>query len=91
MYWSVLGEGCMIYGVYCWRKRLDDNTLQVITRQLNPKLISIMILAIMALSSLAGWLLHLYTDDPQPYLDAFTTVPPIRVRYIEGIFRLRNI
>ena len=51
----------MIYGVYCWRKRLDDNTLQVITRQLNPKLISIMILAIMALSSLAGWLLHLYS------------------------------
>ena len=44
----------MIYGVYCWRKRLDDNTLQVITRQLNPKLISIMILVIMALSSLAG-------------------------------------
>ena len=67
----------MIYGVYCWRKRLDDNTLQVITRQLNPKLISIMILAIVALSTFAGWLLHLYTDDPQPYLDAFTTVPAI--------------
>ena len=36
-----------------------------------------MILAIVALSTFAGWLLHLYTDDPQPYLDAFTTVPAI--------------
>ena len=67
----------MIYGVCCWRKRLDHNTLQVQTRQLSSTLISIMILAIVALSTFAGWLLHLYTDDPQPSLDAFTTVPAI--------------
>ena len=31
----------------------------------------------MLLSLLVGWLLQRCTDDPQPYLDAFTTVPAI--------------
>lgn len=67
----------MIYGVYCWRKRLSDNTLQVQTRRLSRNIFPIMSLAIVLLSVLTGWLLQRYTDDPQPYLDAFTTVPAI--------------
>ena len=34
-------------------------------------------MTIIAVSLLIGWLLGQYTDDPQPYLDAFTTVPAI--------------
>ena len=67
----------MIYGDYCWRKRLKYNTLQVQTRRLSPKLIPLIGMSIVALSVLTGWLLGRYTDDPQPYLDAFTTVPAI--------------
>ena len=67
----------MIYGVYCWRKRLTNNTLQVQTRRLLPKIFPLLGMTIIAVSLLMGWLLGQYTDDPQPYLDAFTTVPAI--------------
>lgn len=67
----------MIYGVYCWRNRLSDNTLQVQTRCLSRNVFPLLSVAIILISVLTGWLLHRYTDDPQPYLDAFTTVPAI--------------
>lgn len=67
----------MIYGVYCWRNRLSDNTLQVQTRCLSRNVFPLLSLAIILMSVLTGWLLQRYTDDPQPYLDAFTTVPAI--------------
>ena len=67
----------MIYGVYCWRKRLSDNSLQVQTRRLSRNIFPFLGVLVVLLSVLAGWLLQRYTDDPQPYLDAFTTVPAI--------------
>lgn len=67
----------MIYGVYCWRNRLSDNTLQIHTRCLSRNVFPLLSVAIILISVLTGWLLHRYTDDPQPYLDAFTTVPAI--------------
>ena len=67
----------MIYGVYCWRNRLSDNTLQVQTRCLSRNVFPLLGVAIILMSVLTGWLLQRYTDDPQPYLDAFTTVPAI--------------
>jgi nicotinamide mononucleotide transporter len=67
----------MIYGVYCWRKRLYDNTMQVQTRRLSPRFVPLLTVAILVISFLTGWLLESYTDDPQPYLDAFTTIPAI--------------
>lgn len=67
----------MIYGVYCWRRRLSDNSLQVQTRRLSRNIFPLLSVAIALLSLLVGWLLQRYTDDPQPYLDAFTTVPAI--------------
>jgi nicotinamide mononucleotide transporter len=72
----------MIYGVYCWYHRLSDNTLQVQTRCLSRNIFPIMSLAIVLLSVLTGWLLQRYTDDPQPYLDAFTTVPAIAAQIL---------
>ena len=67
----------MIYGVYCWRNRLSDNTLQVQTRCLSRNVFPLLSVVIILISVLTGWLLQRYTDDPQPYLDAFTTVPAI--------------
>lgn len=67
----------MTYGVYCWRKRLADNTLRVETRRLPRDVFPMLGVVIVLMSVLTGWLLGRYTDDPQPYLDAFTTVPAI--------------
>ena len=72
----------MIYGVYCWRKRLYDNTMQVQTRRLAPSFLPWMAIAIVGISFLTGWLLESYTDDPQPYLDAFTTIPAIAAQVL---------
>ena len=72
----------MIYGVYCWRKRLTNNSMQVQTRRLSAKTLPWIIVAIIILSVLVGWLLGRYTDDPQPYMDAFTTVPAIAAQLL---------
>ena len=72
----------MIYGVYCWRNRLSNNSLQVQTRRLSIKLIACGMLLIALFSWLTGWLLARFTDDPQPYMDAFTTVPAIAAQLL---------
>lgn len=72
----------MIYGVYCWRNRLSNNSLQVQTRRLSIKLLAWGMLLIALFSWLIGWLLARFTDDPQPYMDAFTTVPAIAAQLL---------
>ena len=72
----------MIYGVYCWRNRLSNNSLQVQTRRLSIKLIEWGMLLIALFSWLTGWVLARFTDDPQPYMDAFTTVPAIAAQLL---------
>lgn len=72
----------MIYGVYCWRNRLSNNSLQVQTRRLSIKLLAWGMLLIALFSWLTGWLLARFTDDPQPYMDAFTTVPAIAAQLL---------
>lgn len=72
----------MIYGVYCWRKHMNSNTLQVYTRRLPRTIFPLLGVAIVLVSLLTGWLLGRYTDDPQPYLDAFTTVPAIAAQML---------
>ena len=72
----------MIYGVYCWRNRLSNNSLQVQTRRLSIKLLAWGMLLIALFSWLTGWLLACFTDDPQPYMDAFTTVPAIAAQLL---------
>ena len=68
----------MIYGVYVWKRRLsEDESLQIQTRKLSKQLTPILVIAVVLLSLLVGYFLQRYTDDPQPYLDAFTTVPAI--------------
>ena len=69
----------MIYGVYAWRKRLEarGERLKVKPRRLTWQTLTL----IVALTLLASWLvgrgLAAWTDDTQPYLDAFTTVPAL--------------
>lgn len=68
----------MIYGVYCWRKHLNpDTSTNINTRKLSPRVLVVLFLTVIILSLLVGGLLSRYTDDSQPYLDAFTTVPAI--------------
>lgn len=67
----------MIYGVYCWHKRLSKDSLQVQTRRLARKIFPVLGVGVVLLSICTGWFLENYTDDPQPYLDAFTTIPAI--------------
>lgn len=70
-----------LYGIYVWsrRYRIEQQTQSA---QLEPKrlkslqLLWVIVLSLM-ISALAGWLLSTFTDDTQPWLDAFTTVPAI--------------
>lgn len=68
----------MIYGVYVWKKRLQKNqSMQVKTRTMNKRLLPVVTIIVLLLSVLVGWVLQRFTDDTQPYLDAFTTIPAI--------------
>ena len=71
--------GTMVYGVYVWKQRLvvSGERLVVEPRQLQPMVIGLIAVTTLLGSWLAGWGLAAYTDDTQPYLDAFTTVPAL--------------
>ena len=65
----------MIYGVYVWRRRLNPaNEHRVRTRRLPLAVLLTIAVSVLVLSGGVGWLLATYTDDPTPYLDAFTTI-----------------
>ncbi len=66
-----------LYGIYLWRKRGANTTEQVQTRRLPIKTWLLLLASVIVVSFLTGYLLDRYTDDPHPYLDAFTTVPAI--------------
>jgi nicotinamide mononucleotide transporter len=68
----------MIYGVYCWRKQLKkEDGMNIQTRTMQPYMLAILTLVVLILSVGVGWGLAYFTDDSQPYLDAFTTVPAL--------------
>lgn len=69
----------MIYGVIAWKKRLQatENGTQVTPRTLSVRAILLIALSTVLLSTLVGWGLATWTDDTQPYLDAYTTVPAL--------------
>lgn len=67
----------MIYGVFAWRKRLQDNTRTVTTRHLSLRVALLIGAVTLLVSWLVGWGLASFTDDTQPYLDAYTTVPAL--------------
>ena len=67
----------MIYGVYTWRKRLQGDTKTISPKSLTWSVALCIMLATLLGSWLVGWGLASFTDDTQPYLDAFTTVPAL--------------
>lgn len=68
----------MIYGVFVWKKRLAVREERlVVPRQLRWQTITIIVVSTLLLSWLTGWGLAIWTDDTQPYLDAFTTIPAL--------------
>ena len=72
----------MIYGVYVWRKRLQGHTddpsrTTVVPRSLSWQVTAVLAVLTVVVSWLAGWGLATFTDDTQPYLDAYTTIPAL--------------
>ncbi len=76
-----------IYGIYVWRKRLimsqtDTISMTVSTRGLKKSTLLIGLIIILFASLAVGFLLAAYTNDSQPYFDAFTTVPAIAAQIL---------
>lgn len=70
--------GTMIYGVYVWKSRAKSQESKIIVpRKLRWQMIVMTAVATLLVSWLAGFGLAAWTDDTQPYLDAFTTIPAL--------------
>ena len=68
----------MIYGVYAWKSRIKSQESSVVSpRQLTGQTLTLIAVLTLLGSWLVGWGLAAWTDDSQPYLDAFTTVPAL--------------
>jgi len=68
----------MIYGVYVWKSRMSEGTEGVVVpRSLSLRTLCLIVSVTFACAWLTGWGLACLTDDTQPYLDAFTTVPAL--------------
>ncbi len=62
------------YGIVAWKKRY---TTELQPRKLSRKVLVLVLGVCGVLSVVCGWLLQAFTNDSQPWLDAFTTVPAI--------------
>ena len=67
----------MSYGVFVWRKRLHDDARTVTPRRLSLRAFIPILAGMLLFSAYAGYELQAYTSHPQPYLDAFTSVPAL--------------
>ena len=68
----------MIYGVFVWKSRIRNQESGLVTPRRLSWLTLVLIAACTLLGSwLTGWGLAAWTDDTQPYLDAFTTIPAL--------------
>lgn len=69
----------MIYGVYIWRNRLTDtgDGKVVVPRRLSFRTLLLISVATLIGAWMVGWVLAAWTDDTQPYLDAYVTIPAL--------------
>lgn len=67
----------MLFGVFAWRKRLNADTSTIVSRRLTWLSTALIVLLTILGSWLVGWGLAAFTDDTQPYLDAYTTIPAL--------------
>ena len=73
----------MIYGIVVWRRRMNASAEnRVHTRRLPWVVWLTIISAIVILSGAVGYGLSIYTDDPTPYLDSFTTITSIAAQIL---------
>ena len=67
----------MIYGVYAWKKRLGVGSQTISPRRLSWFMLITIAVSTLLVSLVVGWGLATWTDDTQPYLDAYTTIPAL--------------
>lgn len=67
----------MIYGVFAWRRRLNAGAATIHPRRLTWTAGVLIAVGTIIGAWLVGWGLSAWTDDTQPYLDAYTTVPAL--------------
>ncbi len=76
----------MVYGLFLWIRRYHINasngSAELQTRKLTPTWTAVLIVVVIAGSALVGWMLSTFTNDSDPYLDAFTTVPAIAAQML---------
>ena len=69
-----------IYAIVVWAKAYritEDRSAELKPRKLTVLQIVIVLISVIIVSAVVGWLLKTYTDDTQPWLDAFTTIPAL--------------
>ncbi len=67
------------YGIFFWRKRY---TTELQPRRLSRRALAWVVGVCVVLSVACGWLLQAFTNDSQPWLDAFTTIPAIAAQIL---------
>ncbi len=67
------------YGIFAWRKRY---TTELQPRRLSRCALAWVLGVCVLLSVACGWLLQDFTNDSQPWLDAFTTIPAIAAQIL---------
>ncbi len=67
------------YGIVAWRKRY---TTELKPRELSGKVLALVVGVCVVFSILCGWLLLTFTNDSQPWLDAFTTIPAVAAQIL---------
>ena len=63
-----------IYGIYAWRRLQTHESVIIVPRSMAIKPFVLVCVAMAVVSVGVGWLLSVYTNDSQPYLDATTTI-----------------
>ena len=63
-----------IYAIYAWKKLRTDESAIISPRSLPVRAFMVLCVAVVAVGLGVGWLLSVYTNDSQPYMDAVTTV-----------------
>ena len=70
------------YGLWIWYQRLQTNSHEIQARSLPRQVLLIFGVLTVLISIVTGAMVQHWTDDTQPYLDAFSTVPAIAAQLL---------
>ncbi len=68
------------YAIFVWLRHYhttESRSTELMPRCLGKRFALLIAILTLIASLVAGWLLQRYTDDSQPWLDAFTTIPAL--------------